>query len=186
MLHTSFFRWWAVNGWKWSAGIQGQSVPCTFRWKLKLMGAGFPSATHFSVTLSPSTRGSWAMTCRAMFSVESGQTRWGGGGWLKSGERVKWSVCPLQLAGETAETYSVAAPKRVWSCCLWPFYMQQSWLNLSDIYGHRSRSFKPQLFCCIWDKHFCSEGFPANDKFNFRDCILNTSTPHLKTQAVVM
>lgn len=64
-------------------------------------------------------------------------------------ECVKWSVCPLQLAGETAETYSVAAPKRMRSCYLWPIYMQQSWLNLSDIYGHRSRSFKPQLFCCI-------------------------------------
>lgn len=52
-------------------------VLCTLRKKLKLVGAGLPSATHFRVTLSPSTRGSWAMTWRAMFSVESVQKQKG-------------------------------------------------------------------------------------------------------------
>lgn len=53
------------------------SIPRTFRWKLKLVGAGLPSATHFRVTLSPSIRGSWEMTWRAMFSVESAKKRQG-------------------------------------------------------------------------------------------------------------
>lgn len=44
----------------------------TLRWKLKLVGAGLPSATHFRVMLSP-TRGSTGMTWSTTFSVESAE-----------------------------------------------------------------------------------------------------------------
>lgn len=54
---------------------------CTLRWKLKLVGAGFPSATHFRVTLSPSVRGSWGLTWRTMFSVESVHKIWTKSNW---------------------------------------------------------------------------------------------------------
>ena len=40
-------------------------------WKLKLVGGGFPSALHFRVTLAPSIRGPFEMTCRLILSVGS-------------------------------------------------------------------------------------------------------------------
>lgn len=126
---------------------------CTLRWKLKLVGAGLPSATHFRVTLSPSTRGSWAMTWRTMFSVESVQ-KIGGGKSVLSG-----ACAPNSSPQGLQETVCVGALQRAVTSCRSTGYdrlqnaaEETGWIAVIFSVTRPNNPFKAQCFCSIWHK----------------------------------
>lgn len=155
----------SMNGWNLWAFDEISMNMCTLRWKLKLVGAGFPSATHFRVTLSPSTRGSWAITWRAMFSVKSvhkiRDTK-SERDICEGGGCIKCRLCPrTHPTGDCREGQWQFAAKCSWG---------DGWIAVIFWGTRPNNPFKAQCFCSIWDKLFAflARKCSSTDKFYFK------------------